>query len=150
MDSDNDGIADAIEAQPSAGYQSPSIGSDADGDGIVDTFDDGTGEHGGNFTTPEDTDGDGIADYLDTDSDNDGIDDTTESGLTPGPDNDGDGIADNIAPDSYLDTDGIISDPLTDGFLQNSDSDPSDLDYRSINLEAVSYTHLTLPTKRIV
>ena len=35
LDSDNDGIADAIEAQPTAGYQTPSIGSDADGDGVV-------------------------------------------------------------------------------------------------------------------
>ena len=37
LDSDNDGIADAIEAQPTAGYNSPSIGTDTDGDGVVDT-----------------------------------------------------------------------------------------------------------------
>ena len=153
LDSDNDGIPDAVEAQPTAGYQSPSIGQDADGDGVVDTFDNGTGDHGGNFTAPEDTDGDGTPDFLDTDSDNDGIDDTTESGLpTPGPDNDGDGIADNIAPNSYGDTDGIISDTSTD--LANQSGDTTEVGFREVLVEAdlvtvktpVSYTHLTLPT----
>ena len=46
LDSDNDGIADAVEAQPTAGYQSPAIGTDTDSDGIVDTFD-ATDGHGG-------------------------------------------------------------------------------------------------------
>ena len=49
LDSENDGIPDAIEAQPTIGYQTPSIGADAGGDGVVDTFDDGTTDHGGNF-----------------------------------------------------------------------------------------------------
>ena len=84
LDSDNDGIPDAVEAQPTVGYQSPAVGSDADGDGVVDTFDSGTG-HGGNFTTPEDTDGDGTADYLDQDSDNDGLTDTCLLYTSPSP-----------------------------------------------------------------
>ena len=131
LDSDDDGIPDAVEAQPTAGYQSPSIGADADGDGIVDTFDDGTGDHGGNFTTPEDTDGDGTPDYLDTDSDNDGLDDTIESGLTlSGVDADGDGIDDGVAPNSYGDTDGVISNTGSD--LTEADGDTSDVDFRSI------------------
>ena len=103
LDSDDDLIPDAVEAQPTTGYQTPSIGSDADGDGIVDTFDDGTGEHGGNFALPVDSDWDGTPDYLDTDSDNDGMDDATESGLTgTGTDADNDGIDDGVAPNSYM------------------------------------------------
>ena len=133
LDSDNDGIADAIEAQATAGYQSTSIGSDADGDGVVDTFDDGSRDLGGNFTTPEDTDGDGIADYLDTDSDNDGLSDSAESGLTlSGNDANGDGIDDAAAPNSYQDTDGIVSNPFND--LENAtDNITNDVDYRSVN-----------------
>ena len=142
LDSDNDGIPDAVEAQPTAGYQTPAIGSDADGDGVVDTFDDPSVDHGGAFTTPEDTDGDGTPDYLDTDSDNDGIDDTTESGLMPGPDFDGDGIADNVAPNSYNDTDGIISDTASD--LEDVDNNTSDVDFRSVVLEADLVTVKTL------
>ena len=79
LDSDNDGIPDAVEAQPTAGFQSPSIGADADMDGVVDTFDDPSVEHGGAFSAPVDTDMDGTPDFLDTDSDNDGISDTAES-----------------------------------------------------------------------
>ena len=130
LDADNDGIPDAVENQPTAGYQTPAIGSDADNDGVVDTFDNPGNEHGGDFGTPEDTDGDGILDYLDTDSDNDGVDDITESGLTPGADNNGDGIADNIAPNSYADTDGIINDPSSD--LDNEIGDTSEVGYREI------------------
>ncbi len=131
LDSDDDGIADAIEAQPTTGYQSPAIGSDADGDGIVDTFDDPAVEHGGAFTAPVDSDWDGTPDYLDTDSDNDGIDDTTESGLTlSGTDADGDGIDDGVAPDSYADTDGIVSDPSSD--LDNETADTFEVAYREV------------------
>ena len=135
LDSDNDGIADAIEAQPTAGYNSPSIGTDTDGDGVVDTFDSGSG-HGGDFSAPEDTDGDGTADYLDDDSDNDGVDDITESGLNPGADNDGDGIADNVAPNSYADTDGTVTDPATD--LDNEAGDTSEVGYREVATNLVT------------
>ena len=134
LDSDGDGIPDTVEAQPTTPYVAPT-GVDTDGDGVDDAFDDPAVEHGAAFITPVDTDGDGVADYLDTDSDNDGIDDVVESGLTPGADNNGDGIADNIAPNSYSDPDGIVADPIND--LDNVDSDASDVDYRSINLEAV-------------
>ena len=61
-----------------------------------------------------------LPDYLDTDSDGDGIDDTTESGLTPGADANGDGIGDGINA-SYADPDGDVNVPLTD--LTNTDSD---------------------------
>ena len=124
LDSDNDGIADAVEAQPTVGYQTPAIGSDSDNDGVVDTFDSVTGQ-GGTFTVPQDTDGDGVADYRDLDSDGDLLSDTNESGLTlSGNDLDGDGIDDAINA-SYLDTDGDVSDPIND--LSNIDSDASDV-----------------------
>ena len=135
LDSDNDGIADAIEAQPTVGYQTPSIGTDTDGDGVVDTFDSTTG-HGGDFSTPEDTDGDGVADYLDDDSDNDGVDDIVESGLNPGADNNGDGIADNVAPLSFADTDGIVTDPSAD--LDNEAGDTSEVGFREIATDLVT------------
>ena len=85
LDSDNDAIPDAVEAQPTATY-TPPTGVDSDGDGIDDAFDSTVG-HGGNFTPTEDTDGDGAPDYLDRDSDGDGLNDLVESGLNPGADN---------------------------------------------------------------
>ena len=140
LDSDNDGIPDIVEAQPTTGYTGSADGDvtdqDADGDGVIDIFDsnDGTTQtFGGTFATPNDDadDADGIPDYLDTDSDGDGIDDTTESGLTPGADTNGDGIGDGVNA-SYADPDGDINAPLTD--LTNTDSDTSDADYRSLNI----------------
>lgn len=98
-DSDNDGIADIIEAG----------GLDADGDGSADNFND-TDNDGFNdnldsetLGTPLpviDTDGDGISNQLDLDSDNDGIPDVTEAGSTD-PDNDG-----RIGTGAITDTDG--------------------------------------------
>jgi hypothetical protein len=90
LDSDNDGIADNIEAQSTAGYIAPSgVGaamSDMDGDGLDDRYDatpNGTADGAGsNGLTPVNTDGQDLADYLDTDSDNEGGNDTTEAGLT--------------------------------------------------------------------
>jgi len=68
---------------------------------------------------------------LDTDSDNDGLDDTTESGLVlSGTDADRDGIDDAVNA-SYADTDGDVSDPIND--LDNVDTDASDADYRSFD-----------------
>ena len=133
LDSDNDGIADLLEAG----------GTDADGDGVVDdlTDDDGDGlanvvdnndtdgplGSGVDVTTPgtsvltdaaatgtpvaPDADGDGLADYNDLDADGDGISDVAEAG---GTDADGDGIA-----DSFTDTDGDGLNDLLDGDVGN-------------------------------
>ena len=54
---------------------------------------------------PVDTDSDLIPDYLDTDSDNDGLSDEIESGLTAGLDGNQDGIGDLIRA-GYLDVNG--------------------------------------------
>ena len=122
---------DTVEAQTTAGYIPPA-NMDSDGDGVDDSYDSNP-EFGAEFIQPVDTDGDGTPDHLDTDSDNDGLTDSTESGLVlSGNDANGDGIDDAVNA-SYADTDGIVADPIND--LDNVDSDPSDADYRSINLD---------------
>ena len=113
LDSDNDGINDAVEAGHS--------GADTNNDGTVDgpyginglansiesadtfaatvTYADSTPT-----TAPRDTDGDGVPDYRDLDSDNDGMSDLLEGG-SGGIDADGNGVAD--GPDT--DGDGIVN-----------------------------------------
>ena len=117
LDSDNDGISDNIEAQTTSGYTPPS-GVDSDGDGLDDAY-------GPGGLTPVDTDGDGIADYIDTDSDNDGIDDVNEAGhgvsqaaIDASPDTDGDGIPDVIDEGS-----GWVAFDGTNFNLADSDND---------------------------
>ncbi|HEX7030442.1 MAG TPA: DUF4347 domain-containing protein [Gammaproteobacteria bacterium] len=99
-DSDGDGIDDADEAQLS--------GSDSDGDGIdddldVDTAGGGDGNSDGitDGAGPHDGDLDGTPDHIDTDSDDDGIGDSTEGVI----DSDADGAGDYLDFDS--DGDGI-------------------------------------------
>ena len=103
-DSDGDDIDDATESD-----QVPPISNnDIDGDGLPDEID--VGNTGGSDTDgngvddalqPNDTDADSTPDFLDTDSDNDGHDDSDE-GIV---DTDGDGAPDYIDADS--DNDGI-------------------------------------------
>ncbi|MGF1515744.1 MAG: Ig-like domain-containing protein, partial [Elainellaceae cyanobacterium] len=124
LDSDNDGIADAVEAQATAGYTSPAGPQDANGVNATSLF------------TPVDTDGDLLADYRDTDSDDDTLTDSAESGLTlSGTDDNGDGIHDDASIGaSYADPDGVVNAPIND--LANADTDPSDADFRSLNNDA--------------
>ena len=148
LDSDNDLIADTIESRPTAGYVANDgdvSNNDADGDGVVDIFDANdttTGDFGGthaNFNAPNDHDGDGTPDHLDSDSDDDGLPDTAESGLAAsasGVDADGDGIDDGIAPNTYHDPDGIVG--TTSADLLNVDGDASDVDFRSLDVLTLS------------
>ena len=134
-DSDNDGVADALEGGAS--------GTDSDQDGIDDAFDvdstlgtDANGDGIDDAASPVDSDNDGTPDYLDLDSDNDGRPDISEAGINdanddglndPGapvitsePDTDGDGIPDRIDTDSNNDgrndiEDGPYSDFDSDG-----------------------------------
>ncbi|WP_405379751.1 gliding motility-associated C-terminal domain-containing protein [Maribacter sp. LLG6340-A2] len=106
IDSDNDGIMDIVEAQPSNGAVQLS-NNDSDLDGIDDAFD---SDNGGNFiNNPTNSDADIHADYLDFDSDNDGIVDniewqSTTGYVSPAADTDGNGLVDNYetAPGSGI------------------------------------------------
>lgn len=91
LDSDRDGILDTIEADI--------VAIDRDGDGIIDQYDvDVTGgidvDQDGvdDRVKPTDTDNDGTPDYHDLDSDNDGLKDVVEAGLS---DINNDGLRDN-------------------------------------------------------
>ena len=133
IDSDNDGIPDNVEGQLTASYITPGVG-DADLDGLLDAYE-GTGDNG---LSPIDTDGDGTPDYLDTDSDNDTINDTEEAGITSSnvnSDADGDGLID--AYDDVDTTGGLIdsNDDQNNGAsdlpnLENSAT--PEVDYREI------------------
>jgi hypothetical protein len=87
LDSDNDGILDIKESQPSTGAVALS-GSDDDNDGLDNNFDatPTQGAAGSNGTVPTNTDGDLSTlfkpDFLDIDADNDGIPDIVEAHST--------------------------------------------------------------------
>jgi len=103
VDTDADGISDAVEGVGQTDQDGVPIPIDTDGDGIedyLDTDSDGDGILDADETAT-DSDGDGIADYIDTDSDNDGIEDSVEAAI----DSDDDGMPDYIDADS--DNDGI-------------------------------------------
>uniref|UniRef100_UPI003D6A0B69 DUF4347 domain-containing protein n=1 Tax=Kordia sp. TaxID=1965332 RepID=UPI003D6A0B69 len=142
LDSDDDGIPDAIEARATTDYIAyPTTiddSADSDDDGILDIFDDTvgfgstladfkTGLRIPNADTSDTTDT--IPDYLDLDSDGDGLTDTDESNLTT------------ISGVSYADPDGNINDPLndTDGsiLMENTDLNNSDVDFRSLDIANV-------------
>ncbi|RYY53199.1 MAG: T9SS type A sorting domain-containing protein [Chitinophagaceae bacterium] len=103
LDTDNDGIADLVEA---GGIDTNGDGridgtfTDTDGDGLSNTYDT---DNGGVNIANLDTDGDGIPNTRDRDSDGDGIPDVVEA---LGADTNNDGII-----DSFTDTD---NDGLTD------------------------------------
>ncbi|MEI6864702.1 choice-of-anchor L domain-containing protein [Flavicella sp.] len=121
LDSDGDGIPDNIEAQTTAGYIAPNGAYDSNG---MDTaYPSGL--------TPINTDGVDNEDYLDTDSDNEGSDDTTEANLTLNGNIGVNGLDNNIDTiDNYSDVNGIIN---ATSDLQDSDGDVSfggDVDFR--------------------
>ena len=109
LDSDNDGVTDTNEASL----------SDTNGDGLVDGFTDADGDGYDDAVAAipaalPDTDNDGIRDILDLDSDNDGVTDTTEAGLS---DTNGDGIIDGFTDadgDGYDDATTTTPAPLPD------------------------------------
>ncbi|MEP1489899.1 MAG: LamG-like jellyroll fold domain-containing protein [Algibacter sp.] len=144
IDSDDDGIPDNVEAQPTIGYIPPSnISSsitDTNNNGLDDVYESVMG--GTDLNQLEDTDGDGIDDYLDSDSDNDGTPDIEENGhadTVNNIDNDNDGLHDNLdSVTAHLDVNdevstGDVSD-LTNSF-EDVDGDATlggDLDYRDL------------------
>ena len=123
LDSDNDGIPDNIEAQTSVGFTTAS--ATVDGNGVPNNYNGGL--------AVVDTDGDNIPDYLDTDSDNDGLSDTSEANITlTNTDTDLDGLDDATdATSDSSDVDGTINNPNT---LPDADNDlgvnGGDVDFR--------------------
>ncbi|MFK5889509.1 MAG: T9SS type A sorting domain-containing protein [Flavobacteriaceae bacterium] len=130
LDSDGDGIPDNIEAQTTASYIPPS-GNDADGDGLDNAYDT---DSGGTTLNPVNTDATDNPDYLDTDSDNEGANDTTEAGLTLSGNVGNNGLDNNIDTiDDWSDPNGTINDPTT---LPDTDGDlltGGDVDFRDIS-----------------
>ncbi|KJD31317.1 hypothetical protein PK35_15920, partial [Tamlana nanhaiensis] len=130
LDSDNDGIPDNVEAQPTVGYVLPTYGYDSNG---VDN------NYPGGLALV-DTDGDGTPDYIDLDADNDGIPDIEENGMantSTAADVDGDGLNNafetNGVNDASLDVNEDIEDPTDLSILPDADGDllaGGDLDYR--------------------
>ncbi len=135
LDSDNDGIADLVEAGGVDGNGDGRVDvfSDTDADGLANIFDT---DNGGTALLNEDTDGDGFINTLDIDSDNDGIVDlieaqvTTSSPIIPsGADNDNDGV------DNSFDVD------FGSTFLNPVNTDGTDnLDYLDIDSDNDGYS----------
>ena len=144
IDSDNDGITDNIEAQSTAGFIAPSgIGADItdlNQDGLDDNFDsrevtvgDSAATQNEALITPVDTDSDDTPDFLDTNSDNEGGNDTAEAGLTgtatglsdASTDADGDGLFDVFETQGGTDaSDGFnVNESLAAGALALPDAD---------------------------
>jgi hypothetical protein len=123
LDSDNDGIPDTIEAQPTSQYLFASIFIDANENGMNDVYE---GEDGSFLITPSDVDDDGTPDFLDLDSDGDGMFDLVESGSELlDADHDGridgntgsNGLLDSFElNDSYMDNNGNFDNSQTDNF----------------------------------
>ena len=74
LDSDNDGIPDNVEAQPTVGYKAPSYNVNAEGL-QNDVY--------GSGLTPHEAEAGGTPDYIDYDSDSDRVNDCDE-GIKPG------------------------------------------------------------------
>ncbi len=134
LDSDNDGIPDNVEAQPTIGYIPPSNNIDPL-TGLDASYASGM--------TYVDTDGDRLFDFQDKDSDGDGKPDIEENGLansivTPS-DADKDGLDDifetngSEALNSVFDVNEDIENPSDLSILPDTDADlgiGGDLDYR--------------------
>ncbi|NND10508.1 MAG: DUF2341 domain-containing protein, partial [Flavobacteriaceae bacterium] len=132
LDSDNDGIPDNVEAQPTIGYTAPSGTINTSGAFI------GLWDNYGNGLVVENTDGTDLTDVLDTDSDNDGTPDIQENGMANailGTDTDSDGLDNNFEGGNLndpLDVNDEIDDPSA-SILPDSDGDLAsggDLDFR--------------------
>ncbi|MFD1292846.1 LamG-like jellyroll fold domain-containing protein [Lutibacter holmesii] len=137
LDSDNDGIPDAVEAglgiytYGEAKFP-PAFWLDSDSDGHHDNAEN---------TNPLDSDADGVPNYIDLDSDNDTVFDVDESGATNSNfalgyqngdgDINGDGVGDGLDSDAVretdIDGDGVLE-YYTDGILDIYDATKLDFE----------------------
>ncbi len=136
IDSDDDGIVDIIEAQPTDTYKAPS-GIDADGDGLDDAFDNAKSTFGGNSFNgliPVDTETDGTNDYVDSDSDNDSLNDNIE-----GWDVNGNGVIDGTEPSPAasvdIDSDGLLDQYDTNTAASNPTNATTPISYPDVNVK---------------
>ena len=150
LDSDNDGIPDNIEAQTTIDYIAPNYVYTSSG---LDTA------YGSGLSTVN-TDGLGNGDYTDLDSDNDGLWDTDEVGLSIDSDGDGktngtvgeNGIDNTLTSDNFIDINAHIDDPT---LLNDADNDAltiGDVDYRDTHLSGtpmITQIHQTSSNKTI-
>ncbi len=126
LDSDNDGIPDNVEGQPTLTYVAPNNDTPAQyltNNGINSAY--GTG------LVPPNQDGDFCEDFLDIDTDNDGTEDKEESGLLLTAVFGANGLDNNLeGADDYSDANGNINDPKND--LAGSDPGIAEVYYRQI------------------
>ncbi len=121
LDSDNDGIPDAIEACGDINLVLEGCRLDNNGDGIYQT--DGSGASTGVLvsacaTAPVNTDGDAFADYVDLDSDADGCADNVEAGT------DGFGTSTDAYVAGTVDADGLLTSGISGACPVPANTDP--------------------------
>ena len=138
LDSDNDGIYDAVEAGHGQAITNGAINGAVGTDGVPNLVQ--TDPNGGSINYAyTDSDGDGILDSIELDSDNDGCNDVLEAGFT---DNNADGF---LGPNPVAtDGNGVVTSG-TDGYTIPAEGDlDSVFDYRqagappSINTQPVN------------
>lgn len=124
LDSDNDGIYDAVEAGHGQVHTNGVVNGTVGTDGVPDLVQ--TDPNGGSVNyTNTDSDGDGILDSIELDSDNDGCNDVLEAGFT---DNNADGLLGPIPVTT--DGNGVVNSG-TDGYTIPADGDSDAVfDYR--------------------
>jgi len=126
LDSDNDGLFDLTESGADAaaldtdgnGRIDSGFGANGLADAVETSVDSGVSDYNGDGVedAPRDTDGDKVPDFRDLDSDNDGILDVTEAGLSD-PDLDGYVGAGELPVDEWglIEGAGVVPAPDTDG-----------------------------------
>jgi cysteine-rich repeat protein len=141
LDSDNDGVPDNVEAQSTAGYIPPN-GDAGTNAGLDSAY--GTGLSPVD-TDQSNTDGNGsqtLPDYLDTDSDDEGGNDTAEAGLTLSGTIGTNGWDNGVyAADDYQDVNGSLDNGAVD-LPETTDAD-GEVDFRDSAIAPVACTTVT-------
>ncbi len=139
LDSDNDGIYDAIEAGHVIAHTDGVLSGPVGADGIPDSVQAAGQEDSGTINyTVQDSDSDGTFDFSALDSDGDGCNDVLEAGFTENP-----GLAGNLAGTGVDNNTGLVT-GNTDGYTTPRDGDNNLVfDYREVGLAPVITTQPT-------